>query len=454
MALPNCYELIVAFLATAWQRGIAAPLNPAYKQDEVEFYVDDLGSSLVLVEKGAYEKNAPAVLAAKKYSAAVAEVSFTSSEVLLDVKEKGNLTPPSNSNLLTPSEDDTALVLHTSGTTSKPKAVPLTHKNLTSNIDNIVSTYALTPSDRTMLVMPLFHVHGLLASFLSPLRSGGGVILPPRLLPTFWNDFAQHKATWYSATPTMHRLILGFPVPDKLPSIRFIRSCSSQLAPQLFHQLEDKFNAPVLESYAMTEACHLMTSNPLPPAPHYPGCVGVPSDRITLRILDQEGNELPQGEEGEVSVKGENVTKGYINRPEANAESFTDGGFFRTGDQGKLSEEGYLTLTGRLKELINKGGEKISPVELDNTISQHEAIQEAVCFAVDDEMYGQDVGCAAKLKEGQKLEAKELKAWCRERLSGMKVPKMVWFPEEIPKTATGKLQRRNVAEAMSKEQAG
>ena len=210
-----------------------------------------------------------------------------------------------------------------------------------------------------MLIMPLFHVHGLLASFLSPLYSGGSAIIPPRLEPTFWETFTQHKANWYTATPSMHRLILQFPPPEPVPDIRFIRSCSSQLAPSLYEKLEKAYKAPVLESYAMTEASHLMTSNPLPPAPHYPGTVGQSQGDVEVRILDQDGAEVQQGGEGEVCIRGPNVTKGYLNNEDANKSSFTENRFFRTGDQGKLDKEGYLTLTGRLKEMINKGGEKV-----------------------------------------------------------------------------------------------
>jgi len=289
-----------------------------------------------------------------------------------------------------------------------------------------------------MLIMPLFHVHGLLASFLSPLYSGGSAIIPPKLEPSFWSTFVQHGATWYTATPTMHRMILQFPPPNQLPSIRFIRSCSSQLAPSLFHKLEEAFKAPVLESYAMTEASHLMASNPLPPARRQPGSVGQ-AQGVELRILDAEGSRVPQGGEGEVCIRGASVTKGYLNNEEANRSSFTKHGFFRTGDQGKLDEEGYLTLTGRLKEMINKGGEKISPVELDNVIAQHEAVAEAVTFAMDDETYGQDVGCAVKLAEGSEgLEARELKKWIGEKVAAHKVPKKVsWFSCSVAALCSG-----------------
>lgn len=274
-----------------------------------------------------------------------------------------------------------------------------------------------------MLIMPLFHVHGLLASFLSPLFSAGSAIVPPRLEPSFWSTFNKYEGSWYSATPSMHRLILQFPPPDPMPKLRFIRSCSSQLSPSLFHQLEDTFHVPVVESYAMTEASHLMASNPLTQGQQRPGSVGKP--RIDMRILDADGNEQSNGAEGEVCVRGPNVTHGYLNNPEANKSSFTAERFFRTGDQGKFDEDGYLILTGRLKEIVNKGGEKISPVELDNVISQHDAVGEVVTFAMDDEDYGQDVGCAVKKAEGKDIEERELKEWIGERISAFKIPKKV-----------------------------
>lgn len=318
--------------------------------------------------------------------------------------------------------------------------------------ENIQKTYQLSPQDRTMLVMPLFHVHGLLAGFLAPLHSAGSVIVPPKFSASeFWHDFTEHKANWYTAVPTIHQILLKNPPPNPKPNIRFIRSCSSPLSPKVFHELEKTFDAPVLEAYAMTEAAHQMTSNPLPQnGPRKPGSVGV-GQGVEVRILDQDGKEVPQGKEAEICIRGENVTKGYINNPEANKSSFTKEGFFRTGDQGKLDEDGYVIITGRIKELINKGGEKISPIELDNVLAQHPAISEAVSFAIADEMYGQDVGIAVVLKEGQQLTASELKDWLKDRVAKFKLPKRVFFTDIMPKTATGKIQRRNVADAMLKQ---
>lgn len=425
IALPNSYEFIVSFIAAAWQRAIAAPLNPAYKQSEFEFYIDDLSSAIALVPKGAFAQDAPAVRAARKYNAAIAECYYDGKEVVLDVKEQGKLAGRGNAPVQQAQPDDTALVLHTSGTTGRPKAVPLSHRNLLRTMKNIQATYQLSSEDRTMLVMPLFHVHGLLAGFLAPLASSGSVIVPLKFSASqFWQDFIEHKANWYTAVPTIHQILLRSPLPSPIPEIRFIRSCSSPLSPKTFHELEKTLNAPVLEAYAMTEAAHQMTSNPLPPGKRQPGSVGI-GQGVEIKILDEAGNEVPQGKEAEICIRGENVTKGYINNPSANASSFTKDGFFRTGDQGKKDADGYVFITGRIKELINKGGEKISPIELDNVVAQNPAVAEAVSFALEDEMYGQDVGLAIVLKEGKKLTADELRSWMSERVAKFKLPKKV-----------------------------
>ncbi|KAF3058191.1 putative peroxisomal-coenzyme A synthetase [Daldinia childiae] len=442
IATVNSYEFIVSFLATSWQRGIAAPLNPAYKQTEFEFYIEDIKSAIVLVPKGAYEANAPSVKAARKFDAAIAECYWDNvkNEVALDVKDLGQLKGKAKENVLRSQPDDVALVLHTSGTTSRPKVVPLTHRNLTRTMKNIQSTYQLTAQDRTMLVMPLFHVHGLLCALLAPLYSGGSMIVPTKFSASdFWQDFATYGANWYTAVPTIHQILLKNPAPSPLPKIRFIRSCSSPLSPTVFHQLEEKFKAPVLEAYAMTEAAHQMTSNPLPPAKRKPGTVGL-GQGVEVKILNDAGDE------------GENVTKGYLNNPTANATAFAKGGFFRTGDQGKKDEDGYIIITGRIKELINKGGEKISPIELDNVLTRHPSVSEAVSFAIPDELYGQDIGVAIVLKTGAKLEQDELRGWVNEKLAKFKVPKKIYFTEVMPKTATGKIQRRIVAETMQKQE--
>jgi len=276
-----------------------------------------------------------------------------------------------------------------------------------------------------MLVMPLFHVHGLLCGLLAPFYSGGSMVVPTKFSASeFWTDFIAHKANWYTAVPTIHQILLKNPTPSPRPNIRFIRSCSSPLAPTVLAQLEKAYGAPVLEAYAMTEAAHQMTSNPLPPAKRKPGSVGI-GQGVEVRILDDAGDEVPQGKEGEICIRGENVTKGYLNNEAANKSSFTKGGFFRTGDQGLKDADGYIIITGRIKELINKGGEKISPIELDNVLTQHPAVSEAVSFAIPDELYGQEIGVAVVLKPDQSLKADELKSWVSQKLAKFKTPKKV-----------------------------
>ncbi|EXJ77753.1 hypothetical protein A1O3_09982 [Capronia epimyces CBS 606.96] len=449
IALSNSYEFIVSFLATSWQRGIAAPLNPAYKQDEFEFYIEDLSSAVVLVPHGSYDKDGPAVRAARKYNAAIAECYLDGSKLVLDVKEQGKLAQRQTQSVAHAQPEDVALVLHTSGTTGRPKAVPLTHRNLTRTMLNIQNTYELTPKDRTMLVMPLFHVHGLLAGFLAPLKAGGSVIVPPSFSArSFWDDFVTHKANWYTAVPTIHQILLKNPSPNPRPAIRFIRSCSSPLSPKTFGELEKTYGAPVLEAYAMTEAAHQMTSNPLPhKGKRKPGSVGL-GQGVEVRILDEQGNEVPQGKEAEICIRGENVTMGYLNNEKANKEAFTTGGFFRTGDQGKKDTDGYVYITGRIKELINRGGEKISPIELDHVIAGHPAVSEAVSFAIPSELYGQEVGVAVVPKPGKSVTEKDITEFVVSKTAKFKKPSRVWLLKEIPKTATGKIQRRRVAESL------
>ncbi|KAK4049654.1 hypothetical protein OIV83_003929 [Microbotryomycetes sp. JL201] len=456
LSLINNLEFAAAFLGIGAHRCVAAPLNPGYKPQEVSFYLTDTKCKLLLVPQGALSSKPthPAVQAARELNVAVAEIAFDGSRIELSfetgTKGRGGRIQGSGQ----PRESDVALVLHTSGTTGRPKAVPLTHLNLATTMQNIINTYNLSPRDRTYLVMPLFH--GLLAGFLAPLLSGGSIVVPPKFSAgVFWDEFTATKANWYTAVPTIHQILLRTPTPKSLPQIRFIRSCSSALAPATFTQLESAFNAPVLEAYAMTEAAHQMTSNPLPPAKRKPGTVGL-GQGVSIRILAFDKDE--DVEEGEVSIKGANVTLGYINNPEANSKSFTKDGYFRTGDRGRLDEDGYLVLTGRLKELINRGGEKISPLEVDAALLDVDAVGEAVAFGVPDEKYGEKVWACVVLKKGAKVSERDVIEQCKKNISSashvpcFKVPERVFVVAEIPRGPTGKISRVAIAKNYSEEE--
>jgi len=440
MALPNGLPTIVAFLAAS-TAGTAAPLNPAYKEEEFRFFLEDTDARVLLL---------PPEGAAEARRAAGDRVGVLT--VAMDgAGSVGVWGAPPGRSYEPAGVHDVALVLHTSGSTGRPKRVPLSHANLSISAHTVAWSYALTPEDVTLCVMPLFHVHGLVASTLATFATGGTVVVPEKFNPlSFWRVVRDQGVTWYSAVPTIHQLLLARAAsstarPEGAEQLRFIRSCSAALPPQLMHDLEAAFGAPVLEAYGMTEAAHQMASNPLPPGVRLPGSVG-PGTEVRISIMDEGGRHLAAGERGEVVIQGPNVTAGYENNPEANAASFTDG-WFRTGDLGFLDLNGYLTLVGRLKELINRGGEKISPREIDEVLLGHPAIAEAVCFGIPHPTWGEEVAAVVVLRHA--VSEADLHGYCRERLADYKRPKQIHITDQIPRTATGKIQRRIVAQAFA-----
>jgi acyl-CoA synthetase (AMP-forming)/AMP-acid ligase II len=444
IVMPNGPEMAAMFVSVA-SFAVAAPLNAAYRADEFDFYLGDLDAKALLI-LGA--PDSPAREVAKQRGIRIIDVTpdldGPAGAFTLSIPFVHRIAPD-------PSPDDVALVLHTSGTTSRPKIVPLTHRNLATSAGNVARTLALTQADRSLVVMPLFHIHGLIAALLASFAAGASVHVPPGFNALkFFAQLDEARATWYTAVPTMHQTVLARA--DRNADIlartrlRFIRSSSASLPPQVMKQLEDVFGCPVIEAYGMTEAAHQMASNPLPPASRKPGSVGIAAGP-ELAIMGTDGKLLPAGDVGEVVIRGANVTPGYANNPKANAEGFRDG-WFRTGDQGVIDAEGYLRLTGRLKEIINRGGEKISPREVDDILMDHPAVAQIVTFGIPHEKLGEEVGAAVVLKEGQSATEKELREFAAQRLADFKVPKKILFLPEIPKGATGKLQRIGLAQKL------
>jgi oxalate---CoA ligase len=445
IVLPNGPEMATAFLCVA-SAAAAAPLNPGYRQDEFEFYLGDLKAKALIVEAGS---ESPALHAAEKLGVALI--------TLMPEPERGagafRLCGDAGRSAAHPGfaeAHDVALILHTSGTTSRPKIVPLTGANIWTSARNIAASLELAEADRALNVMPLFHIHGLIAGLAAPLSRGGAVFCTPGFNALkFFAEMEEARPTWYTAVPTMHQAILTRAGRNKeiiaRHPLRFVRSSSSSLPPKVIGELEAVFHAPVIEAYGMTEATHQMASNPLSGA-RKPGSVGLAAGP-EIAVMDEVGRLVGPGKIGEVVIRGENVTSGYENHPKANAEAFVDG-WFRTGDQGVIDAEGYLTLTGRLKEIINRGGEKISPREVDEALMDHPAVLQAVTFSVPHPMLGEDVAAAIVLREGMAATEQELDAFLSERLAAFKTPRKILFLAEIPKGATGKLQRIGLAQKL------
>ncbi|WP_218082888.1 acyl--CoA ligase [Anthocerotibacter panamensis] len=444
MVLANGPQMAAAFLAVT-ATATVAPLNPAYRAEEFDFYLTDLGAKALLVEVGS---TSPALAVAERQGVPVlflAPRSETAGRFELHGRAGKPVVPSPTE------EEDIALILHTSGTTARPKQVPLTQRNLYTSAHNIVKALALTGDDRCLNLMPLFHIHGLVAGLVAGLAAGGSIFCPPGFNALKFSSWLKEaNPTWYTAVPTMHQAILGRVARNRDlladTRLRFIRSSSAPLAPSVITELEATFAAPVIEGYGMTEAAHQITCNPLPPLPRKPGSVGIAAGP-EVAILDSTGNLQPPGTIGEVGIRGENVMSGYAQNPQANASAFSNG-WFRTGDQGVLDEEGYLHITGRLKEIINRGGEKIAPREVDEVLMIHPAVAQAVTFALPHPKLGEEVAVAIVLTAGQQASEQELRAFAAQRLADFKVPRRVVFLEQIPTGPTGKIQRMGLAERM------
>jgi oxalate---CoA ligase len=447
IVLPNGPEMATCFMSCA--SGVtSAPLNPAYRADEFEFYLSDLHARALIVEKGS---TSAAVEVAQKMRVRVID--------LIADSERGagyfHLQPRDGDTATGQAErtgyaepEDISMVLHTSGTTSRPKIVPLSQSNLVASATNIRNSLQFTAEDCGLNVMPLFHIHGLIAGVLAPLAAGSQVFCTPgfNALKFFsWMDEA--NPTWYTAVPTMHQAIVSRAKGNQeviaRNPLRFMRSSSSSMPPQVIAELEQVFGAPLIEAYGMTEATHQMASNPMPPAVRKPGKVGIAAGP-EIAIMDNDGALLPRGGLGEIVIRGANVTAGYENNPKANDEAF-EHGWFRTGDQGVMDDEGYISITGRLKEIINRGGEKVSPREVDEILMDHPAVAQVVCFGMPHPKLGEEVAAVVVLREGQQVTERELQAFVSSRAAEYKVPKKILFMDEIPKGATGKLQRIGLA---------
>lgn len=447
IVLPNGPEMASAFVSIA-AGATTAPLNSAYRTEEFAFYLGDLNAKALVIGEG---MESPARAVAEAMNIPIVElIAGDGAAGTFTLRAPDSMRgAPSRTGLA--EADDVALVLHTSGTTSRPKIVPLRHVNITASATHIRNTLHLTPDDVCLNIMPLFHIHGLIAATLSSLGAGASVFCSSGFNAfRFFTWFQEANPTWWTAVPTMHQTILGLAGRHeetiRKGRLRFIRSSSSSLPPQVMEEMERVFGVPVIESYGMTEAAHQMTSNPLPPAKRYPGSVGIAAGP-DVRTMDEDGNLLAPGELGEIVIRGRDVTAGYENNPDANAKAFTNG-WFRTGDQGIIDQDGYLRLTGRLKELINRGGEKISPIEVDVVLMDHPAVEQCLTFAMPHPMLGEEVAAAIVLREGLEAAEHELRDFVAGRLAQFKVPRKIVFLTEIPKGATGKLQRIGLAEKL------
>jgi len=449
IVLDNGPEMAAAFLCVA-AGATAAPLNPVYRAEEFEFYLTDLNAKILVIER---DKSSPAADVARKLDIPIVRLATAADKgagsFVLEFPD--GLALPAADRMGPAAPDDIALVLHTSGTTSRPKIVPLSQRNVCASARNIRQTLALTSADRGLNIMPLFHIHGLIAGTLAPLSAGSEVCCTSGFNALrFFSWMAEARPTWYTAVPTMHQTILSRAAKNaeiiKANPLRFIRSSSSSLAPQIIQELEQVFGAPVIESYGMTEAAHQMASNPLPPGKRKPGSVGLAAGP-EVGVIDAAGNLLSAGATGEIAIRGLNVMSGYENNPKANGEAFSNG-WFRTGDQGVMDAEGYITITGRLKEIINRGGEKISPREVDEVLMDHPAVQQCVTFALPHDKLGEEVAAAVVLREGAQAGEKDLREFAAKRLADFKVPRKILILPEIPKGATGKTQRIGLAQKL------
>jgi acyl-CoA synthetase (AMP-forming)/AMP-acid ligase II len=456
----NSVEFVVGFLAVIALGAKVVPLSSSLTPQEYAARLAALNVVGVLIASHLadhFPSNDPFLASVTKWTI---QVQGTGADTNVSVSDVSGEESTREHGTTQPSEviqgEDIALIMFTAGSTSAPKAAPLTHVNLIESVRHIAQGYELSTQDATLLVMPLFHGHGLVGGLLATLASGGSAYLPSTgafSAHLFWPDAVRIGMTWYTGVPTIHRILVNrakqeYPGNTTI-ALRFIRSCSAPLDDELVEAVAAAFHAPVISAYGMTETAHQVSSNPLPSAGvNKTSTVGLPTG-VEVKILHDDGAVAAVGEIGEVVVRGRSLTAGYLNNPEANATSFL-AGWFHTGDLGSIDEDGYLNLKGRLKELINRGGDKVSPHDVDAVLVSHPKVLDAATFGEPDPVYGEVVQAAVSLREGETATESELREFCSSRLSAFEVPQRIFMVSGFPKTAKGSIDRRALARQFDK----
>lgn len=440
-ALKNGPECAAAFLALGC-RGAVAPLNPALTEAEFGYVLADLQPGILLVDT---DEETSAVRAAKGHGIAIGRIERKqdgrAGEFDLRIPMRQAVSPGAF-----PSDDDEILLLHTSGTTSRPKLVPIRQAALCESARSVAQSLGLSAQDASLNVMPLFHVHGLVASLTGALSAGGSVWCSPGFSALhFWRWLEESGATWYSAVPSMHQAILSRQ-PDggaARHGLRVIRSCSAPLLDATWIELERAFGVPVVQAYGMTEAAHQVSCSRVGDSETSRGTVGR-STGPEIVVVDENGDAVEQGREGEVALRGATMLREYLSPPGANESAFRRG-LFLTGDLGVIDANGNLRLLGRRKEMINCGGEKISPYEIEEALSALHFVEQSAAFPVPHPLLGEEPGAVLVCAPGHVFDASAVRCELSRQLSSRKVPRRFWVVEKIPTGPTGKVQRSRMA---------
>lgn len=441
-ALENGINTAVAVLALYCGGYLATAVNLVAGPDTIGYVLEHSKSRLVLIDAQTRDliEQATAELAQKP--------ELESMHKLLKSKADNYQHP------IPVTANDDGLLMYTSGTTGRPKGVVLTHKNLLAGGSNCAIAHKLISNDRALCVLPLYHINGMCVTLLGPLVSGGSVVVPNKFsVRRFWNIIADHSATWFSVVPTQISYLLHdnpdhFASVEKLLKLRFGRSASAPLSPDVHRAFEKRFGVPIIETMGLTETAAQILSNPLPPAPRKTGSPGIAFGN-DIKIADNNHVECPANTEGEILVRGANVMRCYLDNQQATQQAITRDNWLRTGDLGRMDHDGYVYVTGRLKELIIKGGENIAPREIDDALYSHSAVIEAAAFACGCETYGERVEAGVVLKEACGVTEADLINLCIAKLGRFKSPDKIHILDDLPKGPSGKIQRNKIREMIN-----
>ncbi len=447
--LGNGYQTTKIFLGGMYAGLVVAPLNLMSQPSQLEYVMVHSDTRLIFFSADQKER---VEKAAQKVDRPIELIQIDNDARRLfgeKIDLGGAILPPVN-------EEDDALLLYTSGTTGLPKGVILSHKNMVAGGEYTTLAHELTPQDRALCSLPLYHINGEIVTTVTPLVSGGSVVMPHKFsVSDFWKLISEYRCTWFSVVPT----IISFLTNSTeiagqalhLEQLRFGRSASSALPPSLHQTFEDKFKVGIIETMGLTETAAPVFSNPVDPAKRKYGSPGQSVGNIA-KIIDKTGQEVPRGTQGEIMIKGDNVMKRYYKAPSKTAEALEPDGWLHTGDLGYMDEDGFVFVNGRIKELIIKGGENIAPREIDEAFYKHPAIQDAAAVGIPDEEYGEEIMCCCVLKKDCECTIEDLEAFCREELGEFKTPKVIKVMKELPKGPSGKIQRLRLPEIVKQSE--